>query len=169
MNQEKQKLAADRLQESLFGQRTGHSQGNLVADASGTLVTDNTIYGSAGKDSINGLTGNDLLMGGAGQDTIDGGEGNDMIGGGAGADAIQGGAGDDWISSSSDIVSGRTKERYVVEAELTQCRHTYSAKRNYKNNSCLRMYLKGYGYKRCEKYGLRRSTQVCVGLAGKSI
>jgi Ca2+-binding RTX toxin-like protein len=83
------------------------SQGNLVADASGTLVIDNTIYASAGKDSINGLTGNDLLMGGAGQDSIDGGEGNDMIGGGAGADTIKGGAGDDWISSSGDIASGR--------------------------------------------------------------
>ncbi len=85
------------------------SQGNLVADASGTLVIDNTIYGSAGKDSINGLTGNDLLMGGAGQDTIDGGEGNDMIGGGAGADTIQGGAGDDWISASGDIDPDRTQ------------------------------------------------------------
>jgi Ca2+-binding RTX toxin-like protein len=95
------------------------SQGNLVADASGTLVIDNTIYGSAGKDSINGLTGNDLLMGGTGQDTIDGGEGNDMIGGGAGADAIDGGAGDDCLDGleRDDVVEGKTVRCAAVQGE----------------------------------------------------
>jgi Ca2+-binding RTX toxin-like protein len=79
------------------------AQGNLVADAAGLLVTDNALYGSAGKDKIEGLSGSDLIMGGAGNDKIDGGQGADMIGGGAGADHILGGAGDDYISSSADV------------------------------------------------------------------
>jgi trimeric autotransporter adhesin len=79
------------------------SQGNLVADASGAMVIDNAIYGTARRDTINGLTGNDYLGGKAGNDTIDGGVGDDMIGGGAGADTIKGGEGNDYISSSADI------------------------------------------------------------------
>jgi trimeric autotransporter adhesin len=81
----------------------GDAQGNLVTDAAGPRVTDNALYGSAGKDKIEGLTGSDLIMGGAGNDKIDGGEGADMIGGGAGADHILGGEGDDYISSSADV------------------------------------------------------------------
>lgn len=81
-------------------------QGNLLA-GNGSVVTDNTLYGTAANDRINGLTGNDLLGGGAGNDTIDGGAGSDMIGGGAGDDHILGGDGDDYISSAANTLSGR--------------------------------------------------------------
>jgi hypothetical protein len=61
-------------------------------------VTDNTLFGSAAKDKINGKTGNDQ---------IDGGSGDDMIGGGAGSDNIKGGDGNDYISSSGGILYNR--------------------------------------------------------------
>lgn len=80
-----------------------NSEGNLIADAAGQLVTDNALFGGAGKDKIEGLTGSDLIGGYGGNDMIDGGEGADMIGGGAGADHIQGGDGDDYISGSADV------------------------------------------------------------------
>ncbi len=70
-------------------------------------VTDDTLYGTAGKDKIDGKTGNDLIAGKAGDDQIDGGAGDDMIGGGAGNDRILGGDGDDYISSSADILPDR--------------------------------------------------------------
>ena len=59
-------------------------------------VTDNTLFGSAGKDKINGKTGHDL---------IDGQGGNDQIDGGAGSDNIKGGDGNDRITSSSGILA----------------------------------------------------------------
>ena len=83
------------------------AQGNLLANLTGVLVTDNTLYGSAANDAINGLSGNDLMAGDAGNDTLDGGAGDDMIGGGSGNDAIDGGDGDDYISSSAGILAGR--------------------------------------------------------------
>ena len=70
-------------------------------------VTDNTLFGSAAKDKIDGKTGNDLIDGGGGNDQIDGGSGNDMIGGGTGSDNIKGGEGDDYISSSGGIIKNR--------------------------------------------------------------
>lgn len=70
-------------------------------------VTEDTLYGTAGKDKIDGKTGNDLIAGKAGDDQIDAGAGDDMIGGGAGNDRILGGDGDDYISSSADILPDR--------------------------------------------------------------
>jgi hypothetical protein len=43
MNQEKQKLAADRLQESLFGQRTGHTSTAPFVVISGSLATNSDV------------------------------------------------------------------------------------------------------------------------------
>lgn len=82
------------------------SLGNLV-EGGDRFLADNTLYGSAGNDKIDGKTGNDLLGGNAGNDKIEGGTGDDMIGGGLGNDDIQGGDGNDYISSSADIQAGR--------------------------------------------------------------
>ncbi len=60
-----------------------------------TLVSNDTLLGSAGNDTLNGADGNDLLNGGGGADLLDGGNGNDSILGGAGHDVIIGGNGDD--------------------------------------------------------------------------
>lgn len=77
------------------------SYGNLVAGGE-VVITDNTLYGTAESDLIDGKTGNDLLAGGGGDDEILGGAGDDMIGGGTGNDTIRGGEGDDFISSSAN-------------------------------------------------------------------
>lgn len=55
----------------------------------------NYIEGWGGDDSIYGLDGNDTLRGDGGDDSVFGGEGNDDIEGGTGNDALSGGAGDD--------------------------------------------------------------------------
>ena len=80
---------------------TQDATGNLAAGV-GILVTDNALFGGAGRDKIDGLTGNDLIGGFAGDDELYGGAGNDMIGGGTGADRIFGGDGNDYISSASN-------------------------------------------------------------------
>jgi Ca2+-binding RTX toxin-like protein len=55
----------------------------------------NYIEGWGGKDAIYGLDGDDTLRGDGGDDSVFGGEGNDDIEGGTGDDALSGGAGDD--------------------------------------------------------------------------
>lgn len=80
--------------------------GNLV-QGSGFTVVNNTLFGSDGRDIINGMVGNDLLGGKGGNDEVNGGVGDDMIGGGDGDDVINGGDGNDYISSAGGIMSDR--------------------------------------------------------------
>lgn len=56
---------------------------------------DNTFWGGAEADLLNGAGGNDYLKGGGGMDALIGGNGNDWLDGGAGADILSGGAGGD--------------------------------------------------------------------------
>ncbi len=84
-----------------------------------------TITGSAARDSILGGSGDDLLVGGAGRDTLLAGEGddvvsgdsgNDQVDGGAGFDTIDGGDGNDTLSGGADpdsIVGGNGDDRLV--------------------------------------------------------
>ncbi|MBS1198989.1 MAG: Proprotein convertase [Proteobacteria bacterium] len=57
-----------------------------------------TFYGSAYADRMNGYGGNDLLDGKVGNDTLLGSYGNDTIKGGAGNDSMDGGVGTDTLS-----------------------------------------------------------------------
>uniref|UniRef100_UPI00331A66F1 calcium-binding protein n=2 Tax=Gammaproteobacteria TaxID=1236 RepID=UPI00331A66F1 len=68
--------------------------------------TDETIYGFADVDIMEGGLGDDTLYGQNGDDTLDGGEGNDQLDGGAGADTMIGGLGDDtyYLDTSEDKV-----------------------------------------------------------------
>ncbi|MDP3261459.1 MAG: calcium-binding protein [Tabrizicola sp.] len=66
---------------------------------------DNLINGMAGNDSLVGWAGADLLYGGAGNDTLRGSLGDDVLIGGSGADRIEGGAGRD-TASYADAASG---------------------------------------------------------------
>ncbi len=83
---------------------------SLTGSAFGDILTGsnvkNFLYGRDGKDSIKGLGGDDFLDGGAGDDIlrgndgndwIVGGEGNDFLFGGAGADKLEGGDGYDTV------------------------------------------------------------------------
>ncbi|TXG85699.1 MAG: hypothetical protein E6R12_00175, partial [Sphingomonadales bacterium] len=60
-----------------------------------------TLNGGSGNDVLYGGTGNDALNGNAGNDALVGGDGNDTIFGGTGTDTITGGAGDDRLDGGS--------------------------------------------------------------------
>ena len=85
----------------------GNPNGTEEIPSDDETITDNTLFGSANKDKIDGKSGADLIDGKGGNDQIDGGSGDDMIGGGAGSDNIKGGDGNDYISSSANIQNTR--------------------------------------------------------------
>jgi Ca2+-binding RTX toxin-like protein/type III secretion system FlhB-like substrate exporter len=64
-------------------------------------VTELSVTGGTGNDTITGSAGDDNLYGGAGNDTISGVAGNDIITGGTGADTLDGGIGTDTASYSA--------------------------------------------------------------------
>jgi RTX calcium-binding nonapeptide repeat (4 copies) len=55
----------------------------------------NPIYGTAGRDNLNGSNGNDYIDGGCGSDKLMGLKGDDLIVGNSGNDLIEGGKGND--------------------------------------------------------------------------
>ena len=59
------------------------------------------VFGGAGKDQIQGGSGNDVLIGGTGDDDIQGGSGRDILIGGLGKDKLKGNAGDDLLIGGS--------------------------------------------------------------------
>lgn len=67
---------------------------------------DDTSWGSAGNDTINGGAGVDNINARAGQDTIDGGPGNDRLEGAAGDDVVTGGPGTDSIFGDGEFSLG---------------------------------------------------------------
>ncbi len=69
---------------------------------------DDTIDGLAGNDTIQGLFGDDSLIGGADDDLIQAGSGNDTLNGGTGADTLEGGDGNDTLigGAGADTIDG---------------------------------------------------------------
>lgn len=66
---------------------------------------DNTVFGTAGRDSIAAGSGNDTIYGLAGNDKLYGADGNDVLDGGAGADTLNGGFGNDtYIADALDTI-----------------------------------------------------------------
>jgi len=59
------------------------------------LGGDDTVYGGAAMNSLDGMGGDDTIYGLEGDDIITGGADNDALYGGSGDDGIDGGAGDD--------------------------------------------------------------------------
>ena len=68
----------------------------------------NSIFGNAAANVLNGLLGNDNLQGNGGNDTLFGGDDNDILDGGTGADQMNGGFGHDnfWVDNLGDQVVG---------------------------------------------------------------
>jgi Ca2+-binding RTX toxin-like protein len=62
-----------------------------------TKPLDQSLTGTAGKDTLTGGGGNDTLMGLAGNDNLSGGAGNDSLNGGLGNDTLAGGTGNDTL------------------------------------------------------------------------
>jgi len=77
------------------GGRTATILGTVFADAITGTDGDDVILGFSGNDSINGLGGNDVICGGNGHDTLSGGPGKDLLIGGSGRDICDGGSGRD--------------------------------------------------------------------------
>lgn len=82
--------------------------GTSGSDTLNGTAGDDVICGRGGNDTINGRGGNDIIFGNRGADTIDGGGGDDTIYGGRGADTIRGQSGDDVIRGGrgSDNLEG---------------------------------------------------------------
>ncbi len=101
--------------DSLFGvERAGLTggAGNNTIDASAFFfagVSDATLNGGEGNDSLIGAAGFALLNGDAGNDTLVGNTGNDQLNGGAGGDSLNGGVGNDSLrggDDSGDVLQG---------------------------------------------------------------
>jgi len=73
----------------------GSSLGMRALLAETLIGTSAPVIGSGGNDSLYGYASDDVLQGGAGIDTLHGGAGDDLIDGGAGADELHGGSGVD--------------------------------------------------------------------------
>jgi Ca2+-binding RTX toxin-like protein len=71
---------------------------------------DDIMFGGAGNDQLQGMSGNDTLSGGAGNDLLQGMSGNDTLSGDAGNDLLQGMSGDDELSggAGNDNLEGGT-------------------------------------------------------------
>jgi Ca2+-binding RTX toxin-like protein len=79
----------------------------------------NSILGSAGGDTLNGLDGDDLLAGGNGADTLNGGNGGDQLSGGTSTDTLNGDAGEDRLAggSGADILNGGADNDKLIGGE----------------------------------------------------
>lgn len=69
---------------------------------------DDSLMGLNGRDTLIGNEGDDFIFGNSGRDVIEGGEGNDVMFGGAGIDIINGGSGDDQLfgNRGADTLTG---------------------------------------------------------------
>jgi Ca2+-binding RTX toxin-like protein len=69
---------------TVAAQLVGNAGNNIIkANASATVLTNDTLNGGDGNDALYGYAGNDLLIGGRGNDTLDGGAGYDTLIGGS--------------------------------------------------------------------------------------
>ncbi len=84
----------------------GYATNDLIQGLDG----DDTIYAAAGNDTLSGGYGSDNLDGNDGNDLIEGGADNDWLYGGSGTDNLQGQSGNDWMAGNAgnDTLSGGT-------------------------------------------------------------
>jgi len=78
----------------------------------------NSLFGGADNDVIDGFGGNDSLQGGDGSDTVRGGAGNDTVGGNGGTDWVEGGSGNDTVTGGGGQDSFAFHEYGAANADL---------------------------------------------------
>jgi len=88
-----------------------------IENLTGTAF-DDSLFGGASANIIEGLAGNDQLHGRDGADTLRGGEGNDFLDGGARRDALTGGLGEDTFYFASTAEGGDTIADFGVEDHI---------------------------------------------------
>jgi len=76
--------------------------GNVIVTGNPEPGRNDTLFGDASADAINGLDGDDAISGRAGDDDLDGGNGDDALFGEAGFDLLLGGAGGDFLDGGAD-------------------------------------------------------------------
>ncbi|MGO4705270.1 M10 family metallopeptidase [Microvirga sp. 2MCAF38] len=112
---------------ALVDLRTGYVAGQAAGDVISGFENliggagNDTVYGSADANELNGQDGNDILAGADGNDTLWGGNGNDWLEGGNGNDLIAGGSGDDRLvgGSGNDVLHGEAgRDTFVFDTAL---------------------------------------------------
>ena len=96
------------------------TDGNDFLSAPG--ITDDSLFGQAGNDTLLGFGGVDQLSGGAGNDYLDGGDLADVLQGDAGDDTLLGGDGLDFLFADSPT------QRRAAQA-LEEARHWSAMRR----------------------------------------
>lgn len=96
------------------------AQGTSGSDAyRGSRSTDDSYFGGAGNDRINGRSGDDQLAGGTGNDRVKGGSGDDVLWGNEGNDGLFGGKGEDTLlggMGEDSLYGGRGNDTLAGEA-----------------------------------------------------
>jgi len=98
------------------GQDSAGAHLSGIENVTGSTSND-TLFGDANANVLDGGDGNDLIESGAGDDTLYGGEGNDTLNGQAGHDVMYGGGGDDDLGDYVDdatMIGGTGNDRYFV-------------------------------------------------------
>ena len=91
----------------------GHNDRVLISHG---VQADATVHAGAGRDWIEGGSGNDIILGGTGGDSLDGNHGNDVIVGGGGWDIVEGDSGDDILigGTGADLIKGGSGEDLLI-------------------------------------------------------
>ena len=96
--------------------------GNDLLSVGALVNRDAWLFGSAGKDLLNGGLGDDVLDGGSGNDLLSGGFGRDLLIGGQGADLLFGNFDEDILVAGTTLFDERMVELALIVAEWTSAR-----------------------------------------------
>jgi Ca2+-binding RTX toxin-like protein len=97
-------------------------RGSAARDTLYGAKGDDRLRGLRGRDWLSGGPGDDRLVGGAGADTISAGPGNDVLAGGVGADLLFGNAGEDVIDARDSRASFRNASECAGGPPPSYCR-----------------------------------------------